>query len=248
MNNIKINAQDNHKDLQSKTFKFKQIIKEFLPPVLIKFYRKINHSQPFIDESYFQEGKEQNPDYYDKMFITNENELWSKHYTESYYYPLWTILTDRIMRDGKTFSVLDIGCGPGQLPLLLYDQGLTRYLGFDFSQQAINYAKKMCPKFDFLVADAFQTDLYDVYDYDTVICTEFLEHVENDCKIICKIPSGKHFYGTVPNFSCDSHVRFFKNIEEVKQRYEIYFHSFKVHVHLASTNGIFFFVLEGIKK
>ena len=248
MNNNKINAQDNHKYLQLKSFKFKQLIKELLPPILIRFYRKITPSKPFIDESYFEQGKEQNSNYYDKIFITNENEMWSTHYTKAFYYPLWTILTDRIMRSGKTFSVLDIGCGPGQLPLLLYDQGLTRYLGFDFSQQAINYAKNMCPKFDFLVADAFQTDLYDVYDYDTVICTEFLEHVENDCEIICKIPSGRHFYGSVPNFYEPSHVRFFNSVEEVKQRYENYFHSFNVHIHLANTNGIKFFILEGIKK
>ena len=90
---------------------FKQIIKEFLPPISIRLYRKINSAQPLVDESYFQKGKEQDAYYYDQMFIANEHEMWTKHYTQAFYYPLWTILSDRIMRSGKTFSVLDIGCG-----------------------------------------------------------------------------------------------------------------------------------------
>lgn len=245
MNNVKKNAQENSKFLQLKSFKLKQLIKEFLPPILIKIYHKINYTQA-IDNSYFQQGKEQDANYYDRMFL--DNDLWNKHYTESIYYPLWTILADRIIRGKKVFSLLDIGCGSGQLAHLLYDRGITRYVGFDFSQERINYAQKLCPEFNFLLSDAFKTNIYSTYDYDTVVCTEFLEHVENDCEIIRKIPSGTHFYGTVPNFGCAAHVRFFNSLEEVKKRYEMYFHSFSVDVHLANKDGTKFFILEGIKK
>lgn len=190
------------------------------------------------------EGFERGPGWYDKSFENNEH--WRHHYTQSRYYPLWAVISDRIMRSGSN-SILDIGCGPGQLASLLRDKGLLHYLGLDFSPRRVEWAKKVCPEFDFLVADALETRLFDTHDYDTVICTEFLEHIERDTEVIEKIHSGSRFYASVPNFPFKSHVRYFEGAEEVRHRYSGYFERFSVDVFPAKAEGRVFYVVEGRK-
>ena len=90
----------------------------------------------------------------------------------------------------------------------------------------------------------FETDLLSAYD--TVVCLEFLEHVERDLEILGRIRGGTHFYGTVPNFPSGAHVRHFESAQEVYERYEKRFHELAVDTHLADTKGRLFFVMEGI--
>jgi len=142
---------------------------------------------------------------------------------------------------------LDVGCGSGQLASLLKDKGIERYCGIDFSAKRIVQAKQACPEFDFVQADAFGTDLFETYGYDALVTTEFLEHVEGDLDIIFKIRSGARFLGTVPNFPFESHVRHFRDANEVAARYGPYFKDFRVDSFLSNDKGKTFFVLEGIK-
>lgn len=190
-------------------------------------------------------GREQPPAFYDQTFL--ENAQWRCHYTESGYYPIWTVLADRIRSD-RIDSILEIGCGSGQMAQFLRDQGLRRYLGFDFSPERLNYAKSICPELAFVIADALTTDLLARHDYDGVLCTEFLEHVERDLDVLAKIRPGAHFYGTVPNFPSRAHVRHFANAEQVAERYASHFENFFVTVHLANNKGKTFFILDGVKR
>ena len=216
----------------------KSILKEITPPLFIKFYKlfkkKITHS--------FIQGKERSSDYYDKAFL---RERWYKHYTMSEYYSLWAIIEDRISKNIPKL-IIDIGCGPGQFASFLVDMNYKNYLGLDFSKTAIEQAKKICPDFEFLIADIFETDVLSVKDYELIICTEVLEHVDNDFGVLEKIKRGTRFLGTVPNFPFPSHVRYFNNANEVHDRYDKYFDVLYVKTHITDSKGTKFFLMEGI--
>ena len=188
-------------------------------------------------------SKEKGAEFYDRTFL--EHDHWKNHYTSSRYYPLWAVIVDRILRSGAE-SVIDIGCGAGQFASFLRDKGLMKYVGIDFSQERIKHAREVCPEFNFLVADVFETNVLAVNDYDTVVCLEFLEHVERDIETIERIREGTRFLGTVPNFPYSSHVRHFNNSREVEERYGKKFQDFSVDTHLQNDKGIKFFLIDGV--
>lgn len=139
------------------------------------------------------------------------------HYSSSAYLPVWESIANRVASGTK---ILEIGCGSGQLAHLLLDKGiLGAYVGFDFSSIAIQLARRNLPAERFEVADAKTTELFSSADYDTVICTEVLEHIVDDILVLERIPSGKRVVATVPDFDWDSHVRFFADANEVRTRY-----------------------------
>ena len=142
---------------------------------------------------------------------------------------------------------MDIGCGPGQLAALLRDKGLPRYVGIDFSSERIVHARRVCPDFDFVLADAFETDLFHTHSYDAVVCTEFLEHTVHDTGLIDKIRPGTRFYGSVPSFPGRGHVRHFENTQEILDRYGQQLQNLSVDPHLANAKGKRYFLMEGIK-
>ncbi|WP_196139279.1 class I SAM-dependent methyltransferase [Aliikangiella sp. G2MR2-5] len=188
-------------------------------------------------------GEEKGADWYDSSFDNHAH--WKKHYSLSKYYFLWTVIADRISKS-QYDSLLEVGCGTGQLANLLKDKGISKYHGFDFSPKRIEQAKKNCEGFDFSLQDAFKTELFNELDYNAVICTEFLEHVEGDLEVLKRIKSGTKFYGTVPNFPYTSHVRHFKNEAEVFERYQNCFKEMEVDTFLANNHGKKFFLIEGV--
>lgn len=190
-------------------------------------------------------NKQQGSEYYDKAF--EENNGWRKHYTRSPYYIIWTVIIDRLRRCGSR-KVLEIGCGPGQLASAVCDSGIVdSYVGIDFSSKGISYARLACPRFQFEHADALETDLIEKLEYDTVLTTEFLEHVERDIDIIRRIRLGVRFIATVPNFPYVSHVRHFENPEEAFERYGSFFEDFSIVVIPANEQGKKFFLMEGTR-
>ncbi|MCP4723985.1 MAG: class I SAM-dependent methyltransferase [bacterium] len=168
------------------------------------------------------------------------------HYTQSRYYFIWSVISDRMIRSGVK-KILDLGCGPGQFAALLYDKGLRDYCGMDFSSEAIILAKRRCPNFKFLEEDIIKSDVVTSGEYDCVVSLEFLEHVKEDTGVIERIRPGTKFYGTVPNFPYISHVRHFNNEVEVISRYCSYFSEFHVDEFLQNMNGAKYFLIEGIK-
>lgn len=189
-----------------------------------------------------EEVGEKGPLWYDQTFENNEQ--WSGHYTRSEYYFLWTVIADRIQQ-ANVSSVLEIGCGSGQLAALLRDRGLQDYRGLDFSPKRIEHARAICPEFEFVQENAFFSNLFKAFDYDLLLTTEFLEHVENDLAILQKIKPGSLFLGTVPNFPFVSHVRHFRDADEVADRYQSYFDDFRISEFVANDKGITFYLMEG---
>lgn len=94
----------------------------------------------------------------------------------------------------------------------------VKYNGFDFSKKRIEIAKEFNPEGKFFVKNAYKTNLFNDCDYDVIICTEVLEHLDKDCDLMDRIPKGKKFFGTVPDYDSSSHVRYFENSEKVLER------------------------------
>jgi len=219
----------------------KETLRILTPPILwnliSRFGWRFRESQPVKPR-----GK--TAEWYDKYY--SEFRETARDYVGSEYYFLWAVIADRLLRAGIQ-STLEIGCGRGRLAALLRDKGFRNYVGFDFSKEQIVVAKEICPEFQFFVADAIKTDLYTTHPYDSVICTEFLEHVEEDIEVLKKIRSGARFYGSVPSFPFESHVRHFNNKADVEDRYGFLFKEFRVDPFLFKRPQTTFYVLEGIK-
>jgi len=125
----------------------------------------------------------------------------------SVYAPAWSTVLSRIELVER---IADFGCGVGQLAELAAARGYDYKLGVDFSQVAVEAARKRNPQLAdrFVVADLNQTDLL-VSEYDVAVFTETLEHLRDDLTVLSKIPSGRHVVLTVPSFDYTSHFRFF---------------------------------------
>lgn len=193
-----------------------------------------------------QKVEEAGSAYYDERFTSDAH--WSKHYTKSSYYFIWTVCIDRLRR-ARPAGILEIGCGPGQLAAAFHDAGVApRYTGVDFSEAAIGLARKACPPhFVFRLENAVESDVYTSAEYDTVVSTEFLEHVNEDLKVLSKIRPGARILATVPNFPYVSHVRHFTTVESVEERYGNLFRDFSVAVIPGVQDATRFYLMEGIK-
>lgn len=221
--------------------KLKGLIRELVPPVALRGAVALIARRHKSGNQAEQSG-EKGSNWYDASFDAGGTS--ACHYTGSEYYFLWSVMVDRIQRTAAK-SILEIACGSGQLASLIQDKAACKYIGFDFSQTRVEFARKAYPSLSFLQQDAFQTDLFTTCDYDTVVCTEFLEHVEEDTVVLNKIRKGSRFYGTVPNFGFTSHVRHFDNQDEVRSRYASYFRDLRVDKFLADVKGKAFYLLDG---
>lgn len=218
----------------------KAIIRDVTPPVLLRLVRR---STPRPETSVLQH--EAGPEFYDDSF--EDFKFWRWHYSRSPWYYIWTVLGDRLVQMGDP-AVLDVGCGPGQIAEMLKDMGIRSYTGFDFSKKRIEWAQSNSPQFRFELADAYTTTLFDDVDYDAVVCTEFLEHVEGDLDVLQRIRPGTRFLGTVPDFGGGSHVRFFQSSEEVEERYAAMFDPFNVATFVRPGGQSRQFLIDGVTK
>jgi len=167
---------------------------------------------------------ERGPEWYDRAFDLSD--LWKHHYTESGSYPMCSVIADRIVRRGVR-SVLELGCGSGQLAALLRDKGIESYVGLDFSLKRIEQARRVCPEFLFHAEDVLTSERLPQGGYDAVVANAFLEHVEADTWIVERVRPHTLFLGSVPNFPAPSHVRHFNDEAEVAQRYQRFFSDFR---------------------
>lgn len=189
---------------------------------------------------------EKDKEFYDRTF--DEDDYWRSHYTKVADYACWTVIVDRL-RAWRVHRVLEIACGAGHLAAAMRDAGVCEsYCGFDFSSHRLSHARTICPEFRFEVADAFTTDLYQTFDYDACVATEFLEHVEGDLDVLAKLKPGTKFIGIVPNMPWISHVRYFKDCDEVTARYSPLIDQLTVVAIPINEKGNINFLMQGIRN
>lgn len=137
---------------------------------------------------------------------------------ESAYFSLWKKAVDMI---GEKDVVLELGCGPGLFAYLALEHGIDYRLGLDFSQEAIDQARKNNPDYGdhFKVRDITKTTPKAYRKMDVVVCLEVLEHIEDDIDVVKTIPGGMKVIFSVPDYDSESHVRRFKRFKKVRRRY-----------------------------
>jgi tetratricopeptide (TPR) repeat protein len=106
-------------------------------------------------------------------------------------------------------SVLDIGCGTGEL-----GKYVANYSGFDFSEEAVKLAGDRC-----WLGNAYDKENFKKAD--VMVATEVFEHLD-DLKVISNIPQGQEVIFSVPSFTDPSHIRTFTE-ESMRERYKDYF-------------------------
>jgi len=163
------------------------------------------------------EGIEQGKEYYD--------EIYSEEYPSEKYIPIYKIILSYIdyTKLGKK-NILDIGCGIGEFAKELQNQEFDNYLGFDFSENAINKAKSKLPNIsnNFIIHDCYNLNAIK-YDYNISVAVEVLEHLD-DIKIIKQLKKESYFIGTLPNFwaSNNAHLRIYKSKLHIYARFHKY--------------------------
>src|SRR5260370_41478348 len=123
------------------------------------------------------------------------------------------------IRNHGSRSILEVGCGSGFLAKKILQEYNGISSGFDFSAEAIGNASYRTGRPElFFVGDALDSRSY-MGDYDTIVCTEMLEHVDRDLEIIRLWRDATWCVCSVPNFDYAGHVRFFNTTGEVATRY-----------------------------
>jgi len=155
---------------------------------------------------------------YDEWYLGDKEMYLDLPYYHSCYYPLFKEILKQIKRQG-IHLVLEVGCGNGALAELLLEKANIKYRGFDFSPVAIEKAITRTGHSElFYIADATLPESYDLF-YDGIICTEVLEHIEQDLEVIQNWQTGITCICSVPNFDSDYHTRYFRTKQEVVDRY-----------------------------
>ena len=135
-------------------------------------------------------------------------------------------------------EVVDLGCGTGRFLRLLYERGhYAQVTGVDWSKTALAEARRYArvsaqvpvsdtefvepPKPQWVLSDLAEWRPDPLRAGNTVyVCTEVLEHLEDDRELVRRVPPGHRFLFSVPNFDSESHLRVFRNLREVWKRYE----------------------------
>lgn len=155
--------------------------------------------------------------YYDAVF--SDSPKYQQSAVNSEYVPIWQEIVE-FLSDNKTASILDLGCGPGQFAEFIAARlPAVQYTGLDFSSVAISRARQRCPNFLFERRELPTNNFDGLPSFDTVVCTEVLEHVENDREILAALPVGTTIVASVPNYDSFGHIRLFRNEDEVQERY-----------------------------
>jgi SAM-dependent methyltransferase/peptidoglycan/xylan/chitin deacetylase (PgdA/CDA1 family) len=138
--------------------------------------------------------------------------------TGAMYYPLLRKVVS-CTRDHGSRSILEVGCGNGFLAEMILREHGGSYRGFDFSPVAVRNASRRTGRHAmFFCGDALDPGSY-AGEYDTIVCTEVLEHIDADLDVVRLWRGGTWCVCSVPNFDYPSHVRFFHAPEAVAARY-----------------------------
>lgn len=120
-------------------------------------------------------------------------------------------------------AVLEVGCGTGIFAERLLDRTGVTYRGFDVSPTGVSHARARLLRTGVRETELFVGDALNVGsyrgEYDCIVCSEVLEHIEADRDCVALWPQGAWCVCSVPNFDYPTHVRRFRTEQEVSDRY-----------------------------
>ena len=160
-------------------------------------------------------GQEAGARVYDALHESVESDGGAR--ARAIYAPLFRAMLGLVAASGAT-SVLEVGCGSGLFAELLLRDSAVAYRGFDFSPAGVALARARVPQGAFFVGNALSAECYRG-EYGCVVCAEVLEHIHDDLDVVALWPSGTAFVCSVPNFDYPTHVRHFRDEQEVRERY-----------------------------
>lgn len=197
----------------------------------------------FINKNFLKKNpgncKERKKEYYERQQLQQKTLNWSPYEIEGNNLRIWSAIV-RFCKVRRIHYVIDLGCGAGHFAKLLKDghKELVRYWGYDFSSVSITKGRRM-------LDNRFSLEIEDVLDIDftkdkpkNAIYTafEFLEHINDDIKVVLQIPRNTWFCFSVPNYWTPDHVRVFQTYKDIKERYNKYFkqlyikaYTFEIH-------------------
>ena len=133
--------------------------------------------------------RQEDASFYDNCYSKDNDYKLSP--SESRFYSMWKYILDKLIVDKTT--ILDVGCGTGQFGNMAKKRG-HKYIGVDFSEVAIEHAKKNVKGCKFYCRDIVKNkNAITNGRYKIITLIEFLEHIENDLGIIRSIPPGPGF-------------------------------------------------------
>jgi 2-polyprenyl-3-methyl-5-hydroxy-6-metoxy-1,4-benzoquinol methylase len=96
-----------------------------------------------------------------------------------------------LTHSSKKFNLLDLGCGDGGLLFALHEKGLLakaeKTVGVDISGERIERLGNNLPFVEGIIADASNVPQLSDSSFDFVICTQLIEHVENEQALVAEI-------------------------------------------------------------
>jgi 2-polyprenyl-3-methyl-5-hydroxy-6-metoxy-1,4-benzoquinol methylase len=122
-------------------------------------------------------------------------------------------------------EVVDLGCGTGRFIELLRRNGHhAQITGVDWSASALEEA------FEYFGgngnAPSFRREDLREWEPDSeragntiYVCSEVLEHLDDDLDLVRRIPPGHRFLFSVPNFDSEAHIRIFVGVGDLWKRY-----------------------------
>lgn len=122
--------------------------------------------------------------------------------SESTYWGVQKALSD-LVKDKNNTKILEVGSGMGYLTYSLKKDGYN-ILGLDISQSAVNRAVESFGEF-YICSDVYNYSETNKYEYDIIILTEVIEHVDDPLKFLKSLEAllkiGGHIVLTTPNKS-----------------------------------------------
>lgn len=111
----------------------------------------------------------------------DNNDLYQLDILETDYLPVLKEKCKLFLKMLKGRKILEVGCGTGNLIKLLSSNNFE-LSGTDYSNDYIINAKKKNPNVDFFQGDLTDPAFWKKHEsvYDSVICSEVLEHIEDD--------------------------------------------------------------------